>query len=307
MEPLSKFSVLWKGMLSVILAWFIADRLFFQNNFSEQLKLFRIHFSVENMVWLAPLLLLMPLNWWLETFKWKTLLNGAINMRMAWKGVMTGVALGFVSPARIGEFAGRIWHLPVDIRTRAFYLSNIGGLAQTAVTIAGGTICVALWANNPFMANILMGISVVFLFLYFRFDLINKLLLKISMLSSNNLTVNSEELPAQRVLWQVAGLSLIRYAVYLLQYVLAFRFLGVESTLFALAVHSGVLLLANSFSPLLPALDFSFRGSVVLFVFAAISRNNIALVGATTLVWLLNLVLPALAGYILLVRKEKSA
>ncbi len=306
MEPLSKFSVLWKGLLSILLAWFIADRLFFQNNINEQSELFLKNFSAKNMVWLVPLLLLMPLNWWLETYKWKTLLNGAINMRTAWKGVMTGVALGFISPARIGEFAGRIWHLPVEIRTRAFYLSNIGGLAQTAVTIAGGTICVALWANNPFMANILMGISVVFLFLYFRFDLINKLLLKISLLSSNNLTVNIEELPAQSILWKVAGLSVTRYAVYLLQYVLAFRFFGVDCTFVALAVHSGVLLLANSFSPLLPALDFSFRGSVVLFVFAGISQNNIALIAATTLIWLLNLVLPAVTGYLFIVRKEKS-
>lgn len=290
-----------------MLLWFIANRLFLENNFSEQVDVFQQSFSWLNTGWLAAAIFLMPLNWWLETKKWQTMLDGQVSFQQALKSVLVGVTLGFVSPARLGEFAGRIWHLPTELRTQAFYLSNIGGLAQTAVTLSIGSICFSLWIDNPFLAANLAGLSAFFLLLFFRFDWVNRLIQQISLLRQTQLTISNEELPDIRTQISVLSFSALRYGVYLLQYVFMFKYFGVAASLFTLIVHCGLLLLANSFSPLLPILDFSFRGTIALFVFKEISSNTIALLCGTTFIWLLNLVVPALLGYLFIIRKEKQS
>jgi hypothetical protein len=301
----SSFSFLTKTLLAALLLWLIAQRLFVQNSFDAQWELFTQNLSATNALWVILAIILMPINWWLETIKWRNLLQSNISFTAALRSVLAGITLGFVSPARIGEFAGRIWHLSPEMRTRAFYLSNIGGIAQTAITLAAGAVCFSLWVNNPFLSGIVIGLSAVFLLLFFRFDLVNTLLSKISMLRNAGLSISNQELPDLRTQSIVIAFSLVRYLVYLLQYVCAFKFFGLDATMFSLSIHSGVLLLINSFSPLLPALDFSFRGTAALFVFREVTDNSLALLSATTFIWLLNLVLPALAGYLLIIRKEK--
>ncbi len=303
----STFSFLLKALIAALLVWLIAHRLFVQNDFRAQWQLFTQNLSAAPVIWIVVAILLQPVNWCLETIKWQNLLQGHIAFAPALRSVLSGVTLGFVSPGRLGEFSGRIWHLSPEMRRSAFYLSNLGGIAQTAITLAAGAVCFSLWINNPFVSGIVIGLSVVFLLLFFRFDVVNNFLSKLSGLRRAGFYISNEELPDLRTQSTVIALSLVRYLVYLLKYVCAFQFFGVETTVFTIMIHSGVLLLLNSFSPLLPALDFSFRGTAALYVFREITDNSLALLSATTFIWLLNLVLPALVGYLFIVRKEKQS
>ncbi|MBK8659554.1 MAG: flippase-like domain-containing protein [Bacteroidetes bacterium] len=303
----STFSFLLKALIAALLVWLIAHRLFVQNDFEAQWQLFTQNLSAAQVVWIVVAILLMPVNWYLETIKWQKLLQDNIAFAPALRSVLSGVTLGFVSPARLGEFSGRIWHLSPEMRRSAFYLSNLGGIAQTAITLVAGAVCFSLWVNNPFVSGIVIGLSVVFLLLFFRFDVVNNYLSKKDGLRKAGFYISDEELPDLRTQSIVISFSLVRYLVYLFQYVCAFHFFGIEATVFTLTIHSGVLLLMNSFSPLLPALDFSFRGTVALYVFREISDNSLALLSAATFIWLLNLVLPALVGYLFIVRKEKQS
>jgi uncharacterized membrane protein YbhN (UPF0104 family) len=62
--------------------------------------------------WIA-LLVLMVLNWTLESWKWRTLLQHIepISIAQAFKSVLTGLALGMLLPSGTGDVAGRIINL----------------------------------------------------------------------------------------------------------------------------------------------------------------------------------------------------
>ena len=60
------------------------------------------------LLYLLLMFLLMLLNWSLESSKWKFLMSGVeeMNFISALKGVLSGLAIGFATPNRVGEFAG---------------------------------------------------------------------------------------------------------------------------------------------------------------------------------------------------------
>ena len=120
---------------------------------------------------------------------------------------------------------------------------------------------------------------------------------------ANQLTIGREELPQADKQVQALLLSAIRFVVYLSQYVLLLAFFGLGNDYAVLLAHSAVFLLAQTFSPLMPLLDVGFRSGSALYVFQDFTDNNLAVLSAVSAVWLLNLVIPAAAGYFFIFRK----
>lgn len=67
------------------------------------------------------------------------------------KGVIAGVTFGFVTPGRSGEFIGRVLYLDDKDKTKVFYLTGIGGIAQTAITLLAGSLCLSVLIDDPFL------------------------------------------------------------------------------------------------------------------------------------------------------------
>ena len=84
--------------------------------------------------------LLIFLNWWFEAAKWKILLQKIYPVKISEtiQYVLTGVTIGFITPGRSGEFAGRMILMPDKIRLESILLSIIGGIAQTIPAVAFG-------------------------------------------------------------------------------------------------------------------------------------------------------------------------
>jgi len=137
-----------------------------------------------------------------------------------------------------------------------------------------------------------------------RFDLLNRLLSSWSFLQKYGLLIERGDLPGIETQVYVLFLSALRFTVYSVQYVLLLMFFGVSSNLLALFTHSVVYLLAQTFSPLMPLLDFSYRGATALYVFKNFSNNNIAILCTVMLVWLINLVVPAVIGYVFILKRK---
>lgn len=295
-----------KAAVFVIMAWYIADRLFINDDFNAQLNLFKQGLQSANVVYVLVAFLLLPLNWGIESLKWKWLINSEAPFVNLLQSVITGVTFGFISPARSGEFIGRIMYLNHADKTRVFYLSSIGGIAQTAATLVAGVFCVMLWSSDSLLNGLMVGITVAFLFIFFRFDLFNRLISTNDFLHRKGLLISGNELPAVVTQIKVLIASFIRYMVYLIQYVLILRFFEVSDSLLMLTIYSGVFLVAQTFSPLMPFFDISYRGGSILYVFKETGSNSIALVSAVTLVWFINLLIPALIGYFFILRKKDN-
>ena len=294
-----------KVLLFALLSWFIIDQLFLKNDFNAQLSFCLQHLRGDRYYFFVLALLLMPVNWGLETIKWKLLLRTNIGYTRLLKSIIAGVTVGFVTPGRTGEFIGRVMFLNDNNNSKVFYLSSIGGLAQTAASLIIGVPFVAIWRNDPFITEIVIGSAAVYVLAFFRFDLLNKLLSSWSLLQRYGLIIEHGDLPDINTQVAVLLLSFLRFGVYTLQYVLLLIFFGIGSDLLALFTHSIVYLLAQTFSPLMPLLDFSYRGASALYVFNGFSNNNVAILSAVMVVWFVNLVIPALLGYFFIVRRKE--
>ena len=280
------------------------DRLFIKNDFHSQ-----FHFFIENLqagrfYFLMIAVLLMPVNWMVETLKWKILLSTKTSFTNLFKSVVAGISVGFVTPGRSGEFMGRVLFLEDDNKTKAFYISSIGGFAQTATSLVTGVPFVYLWSGSQFLTEITAGAAAIYLLIYFRFDLLNKFIASIPLLQKYGLTIGHAHLPDMDV--QVKGLllSFLRFFVYSSQYVLLLLFFGAGNEILQLTVHSIVFLLVQTYSPLMPLLDISFRNGSALYVFKNYTADNLAVLSAVTMVWLLNLVVPAIAGYLFIFKRK---
>jgi hypothetical protein len=286
------------------MSWVIFDQLFLKNDFRAQLALCLQYLNGDRFYLFVFAILLMPLNWCLETLKWKILLRTRIPFSKLLQSIIAGITVGFVTPGRSGEFIGRIMFLNDDNRSKIFYLSSIGGLAQTAASLVIGIPFVLIWRNDLFITEIVIGSALLYLFAFFRFDLLNRFISKWPFLQRYGLIIEEGDLPILTTQLWVMLLSLLRFTVYLLQYVLLLSFLGINVGSVALFTHSTVYLLAQTFSPLMPLLDFSYRGATALYIFHNISNNNIAILSAVMMVWFINLVIPAIIGYLFILRRK---
>jgi len=295
-----------KIILFLLLSWFVIEQLFLKNDFKAQWDFFLQHFNSDKVYLFVLALLLMPLNWTLETIKWKKLLKSETPFFQLLKSVIAGLTVGFVTPGRSGEFAGRVLFLGEENKMKAFYLSVIGGIAQNAVTLATGAFFIYTWRNSYFLTEIVTGLAVAYLLFYFRFDLVNRYLLSNSFFRRYGLVILDTDLPDIDVQVKVLGISWMRFMVYLSQCVLLLSFFGVNSEYFSLFVHSIVFLIAQTFSPLMPLLDVSYRGGTALYVFEGFSDNHIAVLSAVLMMWLINLAIPAMMGYLFILRKKAN-
>ena len=299
-----KFLLAFKALVFVLITWFIVNQLFLKNDIHVQRLMFKENFKGANILFLLLAVLLMPANWLLETVKWSWLIRSNASFQILLRSVIAGITLGFITPARSGEFIGRTMFLDEEDSAKVFYLSVVGGIAHTAITLGAGAFFVAIWSNNILWSGIASGACVVFLLLYFRYDLFNNLISSIPFLERRKFILYNHQLPNLPTQINVLLITFMRYCVYILQYILLQMFFGVSDNFFALMVHNGVFFLIHSFSPLMPFLDFSFRGGAALYIFKDFSANNIGVLSAVTGAWILNLVVPALIGYLFILKKN---
>jgi len=89
--------------------------------------------------WVAVAALLLPVNLGLEGWVWKQLLAPVLDrvpLRSLAGAVLSGCALGFWTPARLGEYAGRAFYLPEGDR----WTLSLTVFAQRLVDMAVGVL-----------------------------------------------------------------------------------------------------------------------------------------------------------------------
>ena len=163
----------------------------FQKEEIEELKvLFLERLQSSSPFYLILAMLLVPVNWALETSKWLTLLRTFYHPSFgkAYQAVLAGVTVSLITPNRIGEYGGRVVFIPDGFRWQATISTLVGSLAQLISLLGFGLIAVlvltltqfdfsnfVLWAY--FSLSILL---IVLLFLiYFNLPLVIKVARKL--------------------------------------------------------------------------------------------------------------------------------
>lgn len=265
--------------------------------------------------WLV--IILMGTNWLIEARKWQVLMMPLqqISLWHSFKGTLAGVALGLNTPNRIGEYGGRMLYVEEGKRSKSVSLTVIGGLSQLIVTLMLGSIGLFLqeinisplagrYTSSPAWMIILkwgfVMLSIMVTVFYFRLGWVVKccelLNLRVKWVSHVHIL---QELDVT-ILLRVLCLSAFRYLVFVYQYILLLQIMHVNIGVMDAFWLISILYLILALAPTIALLELGLRGQVAIVLFGLYSENVLGIYAASTGVWLVNLILPALAGCLLI-------
>jgi len=261
-------------------------------------------------------------NWGLEAKKWQLMMHDLQPMKYitAFKSVLSGVTFSLNTPNRIGEYAGRILYVAEGKRLKAISLSIAGSMCQLAITLlagCGGLIYILYFVQTE--QNTIMGLSfywirtllfcsacataIVFLFL-FKLSLIVGFVEKIPAMAKFVRYINVLDNFTSQLLVKLLLLSLLRYSVFVLQYLLLLQVLQVESTFAQAFWIITILFLVMAVVPSIAIAELGIRGKFSTALLGLFSTNTIGILAASFGIWLINLFIPALCGSFFIMSKK---
>lgn len=292
-------------------------------NFSNNLHTAPVHY-----LFLA--VILMPLNWALEAYKWWAfvVVFDKISFRKALAAVLAGVAVGVFTPSRIGEYGGRALLLERAHVVESVVATLLGSFSQFLATLCFGYVGIIYFlfhfmALSSFILWILVVLGIfsflLTLFLFYHIDLVldilkrfyQKTIFQQERFARIHRLVNGW-LKHVKVLRNYSAKQLnlalftafLRYIVYTLQYYFMLRFMGIEVGLMSGVACIAMVFLLQTSIPLPPVTGLVARGGTALYVWRFFTNNEIAILTTTFSLWLLNVIIPAAIGMIILMRKK---
>ena len=278
--------------------------------------------SVFGEIWSGPnapvlvlMVLLVPVNWALESLKWQKLISRItpVSFRDALRGTLTGLAVGVTVPAQLGDTLGRVAALRSGRRLEAIGAALISNGIQFYVSVLAGA-CGWVYLKDaldipdtPRSAVDVILVITIFLgpaLLPFRKQLdtwapSRRIFVKMK----EYLNVIGHYTPAE--LATGTGYGALRYLVFLSQFVLALSLFHFQVSAWQLAACVTLIFLAKTLIPAINVLgDLGLREFTALVVFAPFKLPAEQIIAATFLIWILNVLGPILAG-IFLVWKYK--
>lgn len=260
------------------------------NQYSADIK---IQFEKVTFFEWSVLLFLFLLNYLMEAIKWQKLLASwsPISIFKSYKSVLIGQAFAFFTPARSGDYVGRILLLPPGSKIKGVAQLAWSSYAQLIITISIGSI--TLFFNLPFFPWIkwFMPLGLVAaLLVYFHPGQFKGWLNKINKLQiENKLKLN------------LLALSFFKYVVFVLQYTWAVKMLNIPIANIDLWIALGVLFLLLSIIPSISLTDLVIRGQFIVVLLEPYYNNSLMLICLSTIIWAVNFLLPALIGAFLLI------
>lgn len=308
-----------KGVMLVLTFWFIYDRISSTENLNDVLRQFDKHFQKEEGLWQLWLALaLVPLNWGVETFKWRYLILRIENISFtrAIKAVLSGVTVSVFTPNRIGEYAGRVVYINKADRITAALITVISGLGQLTVTLLLGALSVLFYLkayHEDFIGSLSIYIGVQLYIVFF-------VLLLLAFINTSVLTILLSRVKflknrfqkyievfayySQYNLLMVLLLSGLRYIVFSVQYYLLLGFFGVSVSLSEALILIPVYFITLTAIPTITLAELGVREVVAITVFSVASANTIGLVSTSFAIWIINLAFPALLGIVFVLQAK---
>jgi hypothetical protein len=294
--------------LSVLLFWSIGQQIHQQlstTSFSFQLR-------SHNFSCLLLAVFLMPLNLFLESKRWQLVSSKAQNIsnKEALQSVLCGIAFSIITPNRVGEYPGRIIFLKKKNLLRLIAVSVLAVLVQMmSLIILGGIGLMYHHSLFPKAMMNLLGVIAIALFLFlfcliFFFEKWMNGLARFSFFKRwKTYSYLLQKFTAKEQL-VVLAFSFLRLLVFSTQLVLLLRWNEI-----ALSFQDGLLLafVFFLFIAVIPSFAFAelgIRGKLSLILFLPFTSNALGIIMATFGLWCINLLLPALAGYFILLKNR---
>ncbi|MBU8892378.1 MAG: flippase-like domain-containing protein [Bacteroidales bacterium] len=276
------------------------------------------HYSSIDLVILLIVILLMFLNWCIETIKWKTLIDKIqyFSFISALQAVFSGITIGIFTPNRIGEIGGRVLFMEKGKRTFGVLATGIGSFAQFITTVATGIVgfvlILVLFPEiinlNPIFnflsAFVLFLILLILILTYFNIKKIKPILLKISFFKTRTDQIEYLSETKFMSLHKVLVLSFMRYFVFASQFFLLLIFFNIHLTLIQAYISISLIYLFATLVPTTTLIELGIRGSLAIFFIGIFSDNVPGIILSTTLLWFVNLAIPSVIGSLFFVKNK---
>jgi hypothetical protein len=309
-------------LIMVFTVWFVYDRVFQEDGLRGLEEILSDwHNNTQKITTLTILLLLMVLNHFLEAIKWKLLIDKLekISLWKAFSAVLSGVSVSMFMPNRSGDYLGRVFILDHTNPVRAILVTIIGSFAQLLTTFLAGVSALLfflpaafpeVFGENRWMFGLMVFAAgsaivlsvVIYLNISFFGNLpafwFGKRFSRISHFTSVFSDYSRNELI--KVLLISGG----RYLVFSLQFYLLLLFAGLQPDYFSALMLIAITYLLLAFIPSLAITELGTRGSVSVWLFGLYytgagnwgPEENLSVLMSSTLLWVINLALPALLG-----------
>ena len=301
---------------------YIIYQLFDNDNYRKSIVFFGSH----NNLYIPVLILLfvfvlMLLNWSVEAYKWRYLIAKIekISFLKAVKAILAGLSVSTFTPNRIGEFLGRVFILNRSNPWKAIFISTLCSMSQLIITLLIGSISLTIYIVKYISVTDFLPVYFLYIFIFililFNFILVS-IFFNVSFVSK--LVVRFIPLKWRKIknyfkvfaffnfaeLRNTLIMSFIRYLIFSFQFFILLKFFGLPVSFFEAYFLISLIYFIISAIPSIALAELGIRGSVAVGVFdyyfnTSLQLNynfNFEVIAATSVLWIINLAIPALIG-----------
>jgi hypothetical protein len=235
-----------------------------------------------------------------------------VKFLQAFKAVLSGVSFSVTMPNRVGEYLGRIVYLPEGNRLKTISVTLVGSFAQLLITIIIGTV--GLIILKPLLVAQFPQLQIWFQFIVYGLVMLVAIMLLIYFNVAGTVNLFNRWIKDQRYVYLVEALrkfhtvlliqmlllSFLRYLIFVIQYILIFHLFEVNVAPDTIATVMSVVFLAMAVIPSIALVEVWLRGEISIKLMGLFSLNTLGIGFTSVTVWFINLILPAIAGSLLL-------
>ena len=258
--------------------------------------------------------LMMFLNWGIEARKWQLLISPLekISFSTSFKSVFAGCSVSMLTPNRIAEYGGRILFVQPYNRIRAISVTILGSLSQLLVTLFIGSCglvylnyfstsaAIVPWINSDVLVLVSISVTVILSMLFFQIQWVVNFMQKFAFLKNLMKHLTILDYFRGKQLLRILLFSFIRYIIFILQYVLLLNVLEVNVSIHISLSLLTIFYLVMALAPTIGFIELPVRAAASVELFKLYSENIVGIQAAAFGIWIINLVLPAIIGSILI-------
>src|SRR6187401_444099 len=290
-------------LLFAWLSYSVFNQIKNQPNLEESWVNIKASFTDTRVLNFILVFVLMFMNWSLEALKWKISVQGVqpVSFFKSLKAIFSGVSFSVTTPNRTGEYLGRVLYMDDGNRLRVISLTILGSISQLMVTVFFGLLGLLILETDITKMNLsgwmewlkdlgIIGASFAFIFLtvfYFRIGWLVKWIDKIPAIKKYIWLINELEKTDTTLLLRLLSISLLRY-------------LGVEVNWWQGFWATAIVFFVMAITPTIELFEVVKKMYVTKEIFAIFTVNTLAIGFVTTTIWVINLVIPAAIGSLLI-------
>ena len=295
-----------KMILAAAAFWFIYQRITGKDElYLEELK---SAVSTPSLGWqLAVIFLLMFLNWLVEAWKWKFMMAKIeeLSIFRSLEAVFSGLSISIFTPNRIGEYAGRVFHLEKADKIQATIITVIENFSQLLVTFVIGCVAMMIFfaeytpMTKPFLALVILGFtvcSIIVILAYFNVRFLENVFRRLRFPEKWNQTLHVISSYSSGELLKVVIGAFVRYVIFTTQFVWLIRIFGGHFPLSSTILMSAGTFFVIAVVPTFTLTELGIRGAVAAYFFGYLTTDLLPVLIAVFSLWVINLAIPALLG-----------